>query len=855
MRYRSTLLPLLLVALTLSACRDDPTRALLERVHSVVVTPDPARVGRGATVQLTAEARDASGGPVNGAPVRWSSFDPSKATVSPTGLVTGLTPGAVHVEAQVGSVVTSVLVEVTTVWSVTLTQLGGALAGSWFTVDVTIRTPSGEQVVELSSSDTTVIRVPESVRTGTDGSARVHPEALRAGTAEIRARVDGHTDTLSVTVTAAVPRPLAGVRVDVGRDTLVAGDTTRVRGWPVDAAGNLVEGPPITFAVSHGGATVGPDGLVRVEKAGPVGVEARSGEHSETARLMVVPRWEMRQVRGPVLRSAPAPGDTFRLAVRVLDREGRPVPGATVGWRPLPEVSTLTPTSTQTDADGVATTLWRLGEWPPAQEFGSQSQGAMASTVTGRDTLRSYFSVTRLRPDQQLPGPPARISIRPDSATLAPGETLAATASVTDSSFRATAEQEVAWSSSAPGVAEVGPDGRVRALAPGSALITASVGAASASIPVTVRAPAAVREVAVGWGLACAVLESPAPPYCWGVNYFGGARLTPSPEPLPSSPSFERIWAGMNHACGRSREGAAWCWGPNDRGQLGTGTLTGSATPVRIAGGHDFVRISPSDSHTCAVTTDGRVYCWGNNDWGQFGNGEQALWQGPFPSPQPVRTELRFSDVAVGADHTCALTVGGEAWCWGRAVLGSSTPGVTVSLLPSAVAGGHRFTSVVSGADHACGVTAGGQAYCWGSNQAGQLGHGDLSRFTWNTPVPVAGGHRFIAMAAGDGVTCGLTGDGTAMCWGRNASGQLGNGSTVNSAVPAPVAGGHRFRHLDVGRATACGVTLSGEVYCWGAAESNLLGRVVENPGNCAGSQRCRSTVPVWVRVLRRAEG
>jgi alpha-tubulin suppressor-like RCC1 family protein len=94
---------------------------------------------------------------------------------------------------------------------------------------------------------------------------------------------------------------------------------------------------------------------------------------------------------------------------------------------------------------------------------------------------------------------------------------------------------------------------------------------------------------------------------------------------------------------------------------------------------------------------------------------------------------------------------------------------------------------VSAGNGHTCGVTTGGVAYCWGSNAFGKLGDGADSRST--TPVAVAGGLSFASVSAGGNHTCGVTTGGDAYCWGWNNTGQLGNGTTTNSSVPVGVSG------------------------------------------------------------------
>ena len=106
---------------------------------------------------------------------------------------------------------------------------------------------------------------------------------------------------------------------------------------------------------------------------------------------------------------------------------------------------------------------------------------------------------------------------------------------------------------------------------------------------------------------------------------------------------------------------------------------------------------------------------------------------------------------------------------------------------PAQSAQGVTFTTISAGIYHSCGLTSGGAAYCWGYNDFGRLGDGTTSNRT--SPVAVAGGLVFRAISAKSYGTCGITTDGATYCWGRNDFGQLGDGTTTNRSTPVAVLG------------------------------------------------------------------
>ena len=102
------------------------------------------------------------------------------------------------------------------------------------------------------------------------------------------------------------------------------------------------------------------------------------------------------------------------------------------------------------------------------------------------------------------------------------------------------------------------------------------------------------------------------------------------------------------------------------------------------------------------------------------------------------------------------------------------------------------FASLWPVGNHTCGLTAGGAAYCWGDNDYGEVGDGRVGNGTGPSrgvilPVSVSGGLVFASLAPGFFYTCGLTAAGGAYCWGSNQYGQLGDGTTTDRSVPVPV--------------------------------------------------------------------
>ncbi len=322
---------------------------------------------------------------------------------------------------------------------------------------------------------------------------------------------------------------------------------------------------------------------------------------------------------------------------------------------------------------------------------------------------------------------------------------------------------------------------------------TSSNGALGLGVPSASKSPTPVvsgeswKSVSVGKDHVCGISKE-MKLYCWGDNRkkqvgIEGAAQYRQPELNRTVEGrWDSVSAGTSHTCGTSNN-KLFCWGTG-LGILGLDTMVASVPTVVPAKNREvWSYVSVNEDHSCVIDLEQGLYCWGFNDDGKVGVGSLE----PVRSPTAVKyaDEEHIRAVSAGYNHTCGI-FGESLYCWGKGDMGQLGQGGFDDANRPEKIGFEGPFQISSGTLHTCAVNKQNQVYCWGDGFYGQLG---INQKKVNIAKPAHvdenGGADWLSVSAGEYHTCGIRGKDELWCWGRNNSFQLGlDGGAGERLIP-----------------------------------------------------------------------
>ena len=453
---------LCVLAAGLPACSKDATGPAAAAVGSVIVEPPSATVAVNSSLTLNAAVLGWNGEVLERPRISWASADAEIAEVSSEGVVTGRKVGTVLIAASSRGkdAFAQITVNPTPVSSVRLSTTSRSLmVGQTFqlgaeTVDGSGNVLTGRPIT-WSSSNSSIASV--------NNSGVV--TALAPGAVIITAASEGKSAVATVTVSQV---PVVSVTISPATATLVVGQTTRLTAQLKDEAGSILSGRVVSWSTDRGNvATVSSEGVVTAISAGTATITATSEGRSGTATITVDMRPASAIIVSPEQVTLFA-GQTVQLSALVTDDRGQVLTGKQVMF-----ASSNTAVAT-VSTQGLVT----------AAGTGTATITATSEGATGNATITV------------APDPVAAVEITPSTASILIGGSTQLTAIARNVSGQPLGGRTVFWSSSSPSLASVSSAGVVTGLAPGNAVIIASIEGKQASATVTVRAvPVAAVQV------------------------------------------------------------------------------------------------------------------------------------------------------------------------------------------------------------------------------------------------------------------------------------------------------------------------------------------------------------------------
>ncbi len=354
---------------------------------------------------------------------------------------------------------------------------------------------------------------------------------------------------------------------------------------------------------------------------------------------------------------------------------------------------------------------------------------------------------------------------------------------------------------------------------------TDAVTTPDAPIGVTVTA----TRIVAGDSHTCAITTAGGAE-CWGDDAFGqlgnGGSGQVTPQPVTGLTGVAALAADAYATCAVMTGGQAMCWGNDQSGQLGVGSFGQAVySPTLVAGISSAVGVAGGGvDATCLLLSSGSVECMGGDFSGNLALGSITGESYDTPQASTVEGAVAIAGSGIGVTPNCALFADGSVKCWGQMSYSLGDGSTHASGTPIRVSGVQDAVQVAVTNDDICIVHRGGSLSCWGYNAWGQLGDGTTSSRFLPAPANVT---NVASVSMGEGHVCVVTTQGAVLCVGWNQYGQLGNGTT---APPyQPTTSWQEVIQSEVsavacGTSHTCALMTNGRVQCWGYNASGQLG-------------------------------
>jgi len=306
-----------------------------------------------------------------------------------------------------------------------------------------------------------------------------------------------------------------------------------------------------------------------------------------------------------------------------------------------------------------------------------------------------------------------------------------------------------------------------------------------------------------------------------GADQAPASRNAPSAKTWPSL--LFALMIALPAASGTTAAAAKSASGPVEPAQ--GGTEGGTAVVVQTPPSLKFSSIAAAEEFSVALDSDGDAWAWGQYSGGVLGDG---TYQGRLtPARVPMPPGVSFTSVAAGPSHVIALDTDGDAWTWGNAYDGASDPDNNPRMTPTRVQmpSGVTFVAVDAALARSVALASDGSVWAWGANASGQIGDGTTVKRSAPTRAQMPDGVTFTDVGAGASRTVALASDGSLWAWGYNLAGESGDYiDRVLTPTRLQTPPGVTFVAVDFGAGHSVALTADGSVWTWGINSDGQLG-------------------------------
>ena len=346
------------------------------------------------------------------------------------------------------------------------------------------------------------------------------------------------------------------------------------------------------------------------------------------------------------------------------------------------------------------------------------------------------------------------------------------------------------------------------------------------------------QAVSIGANHSCALKQN-GDLFCWGDNSYGqigyqsNDRLVSFASKEVVGQNFESLSSGKFHTCASKVDNSQWCWGANTHNQLAFGYQAFGmnayvTTPLKIGQANNWSQLALGDGFSCGIRTDHSLWCWGGNQKGQLGLNNFVMWD----EPNRVAGSTQWRSIDAGLDHSCALDSENKLFCWGsaeNAKLGRESP-MDVAVPTQELTESVHWSSISLGKSHSCGLKLDGSVWCWGQGASGQLAQGVDDLLSKFVATPAVSDLLFERLSLAGDHSCAVRSeamtnsvlDNALWCWGSSL--EIRNGLSENATYPVRIAENQQWIEIRTGINHSCARDAQQQIWCWGNNQFANLG-------------------------------